>query len=261
MPKFFVLCLCVLLFGCDSDEFEDFDFSVDEVRFRSPLVNSDGTAAIGVTATLWAGNRRYSNTTGGDGVYEITVPANTLPTSGEISISLFREGDRPRTVNFDASLIEAGSLWTLPASSQMMTSCPDCISITNTTTAHELWHLGDDNFSGTVNSQFQRSSITSAGLLFFFNEPIEANIIYVTFKAKGIQGSRCGGVVNYGTVNTRFGQNLLTDSRGDGSYGFQRYAFQAAGQGGESVIGIIPGTCSDGDVDDFEIDGFYVSWE
>lgn len=50
----------------------------------------------------------------------------------------------------------------------------------------ELIHLGDDSFTGSTNSQFQKGSDSENGVLFRF-DPIHSSQFRVIFFAKGVQ--------------------------------------------------------------------------
>jgi len=246
--KFVLVSLVIIfLFGCESEE--DI-FSSDQVQFRSRLTSSDGSSISGARVAIWANDRLYRDTSDSDGFYTILAPLREFPTSGFISLSVYGEGFRPAAATYGTPL-NGGERYTIGGGTRALERCPDCLTITNDSSgrAHGLWHLGDDSFTGSQNSQFQKSSDSRTGLVFQFNEPFNASQITVTFIAKGINAESCSSVINYASNSDLLDQRILQSSPVDGSYRIQRYVFSASGGTG---IGIIPGQCNNSDIDDFE---------
>lgn len=120
-------------------------------------------------------------------------------------------------------------------------------------------HLGDDNFAGSANSQFQKRSL---GLYWedHFNLTTATSSMCVSFYAKGIETrSRTNNVVsisNNGQPGT-FQVADLIDSPASGSYEKQTHCFSLQGfQAGDRIrVAINSGIASNGDYDDFEFLG------
>lgn len=159
-----------------------------------------------VTARIIAADLAYTNVSGADGFYLLRVPKATLPQT--FVYSLYRS-IAPQIVPRSLSGKQSG---------YYMTSAPklDAISASYVVVEIEpiVHHIGDSNFGGTVNSQFQRAaaegtqfaktfSVTAASLAFAKAE--------LSFLAKGVE---CEDEI---LINNK-SLGVLPRSPADGSY-------------------------------------------
>lgn len=114
----------------------------------------------------------------------------------------------------------------------------------------DVHHLGDSNFSGAQNSQFQYPNAEGAGFSKQFNVSAEQRRnagAQLRLIAKGVQ---CPNSVRInGTEVAR-----LEDSPSDGSYASYDFAFDPAilAEGDENTFTVAAASCDFGDLDDFE---------
>ena len=127
-----------------------------------------------------------------------------------------------------------------------MDECPNCIRLTNSR-AHELIHLGDDSFGGSINSQFQKSSDSDIGVRINFVAPASGRF-RVFFEAKGVQ---CPNTIYYGNK-----YYTLDSSPSNG--GFRSYSFIFDADPNVDSIEIYTSVCSGTDKDDWEFIGLYI---
>lgn len=256
MTLLVMLLLSFTLSGCGGSDVADSVVPVasDEVRFTSKLVDGVGKPIEGAEVVIWANNLRHATETNQAGVFFQDIPAKQLPKSGFIAISIHKNQYTPRTTTLQAPW-RAGSSYELE--NPALKPCPSCIKITNIRKAHELWHLGDDDYGGSQNSQFQKASDSSQGLDFEFAQPNSIAQIRVKFYAKGIQN--CTNVLKYTKSSQLLKQIALPESPNDGSYRYYTFTFPVQDGNRISMVpGKTGGLCSGGNVDDWEFIGLHI---
>jgi len=258
--KNIVTFLMVAVLAACSEEGHDV-VPLGSVQFRSTLVDDSGMSGSLATAeiSLWADGRRYRTNADANGEYSLEVPLDALPRSGQISMSVYKPGYRVVTALYSAPLQE-GTTYTLSDTNRMQT-CADCVSF-DFSSSHQLWHIGDDSFSGSVNSQFQKRSDTSDRLVFPFIVPADKTQLKVSFWAKGVQSSDTGNLPSQiwlsDDVNL-LGTFDIYDSPESGAYRYYEYDFTIPSSS-EFYLGMIAGTAQsqNGDIDDWEFNGLNI---
>ncbi|MFM9995262.1 MAG: hypothetical protein ACKVU4_05620 [Phycisphaerales bacterium] len=152
--------------------------------------------------------------TGPDGVYTITAAA--LP--DHVAVSASRDGYTPDSADFAATDLGLG----LRHDFRLTPTDRGVIALEDDPQVH---HLGDDDFEGRINSQFQKPS---EGLLYENTIRLGADQIpprvvraEIVMLAKGTQGA------NEIRINGRLVDERLTGSPRDGSFGVFRVRFPA----------------------------------
>jgi len=187
---------------------------IDGVTFKDIVKDIDNDIVVGATVTLYADNNRYSTTTDAYGIYEIVVPHEELPSEGYLSISVVADGYKPHNLTYESRNIDSGTYGA--GDDILMSPCPNCLDI-NGEKSSELVHLGDDQYAGAANSQFQKST-DGLEMSFQIRNSAEYPKIKLTFEAKGLQPSHfdLGSSVIFGNGEI---EEFVTDSPEDGSYG------------------------------------------
>ena len=255
MKKILLLSITVFLlfFSCANDEFEsEVDIAYEGVTFQD-VVLSNGIPVEGAIVSIYGNDIRFFDVTDAEGKYRIEVPSEDLIATGFMSLNLYHPEYEPQTVTYEAPLAEYSVHGTNDVSSEME-KCDNCLEVFNARHS-ELIHLGDNNFSGSINSQFQKAS---DGIEYSFDIANSNNTntkLKIGFDAKGLQP-------NEERVSARviFGQQTieLEMSPTDGSYA--EYELEFENELGVETIKFITSDPrpSDGDVDDWEFTGFYV---
>jgi len=186
----------------------------NEVVFKDVVRDTDNNEVVAATVTLYADSKRYSSTTDANGQYEIKIAREMLPTQGFMSISVVADGYKPHNLTYEANRIDSGTYGS--DADIQLSPCPDCIQI-NGDKSGELVHLGDDQYAGAANSQFQKSTDGTTRSFQFENSAEYVQLI-ISFEAKGLQPSNfdLGSSVVLGEGEA---EEYLWDSPEDGSYG------------------------------------------
>ncbi len=202
---------------------------------------STGTALPGATVRLVLPDRSpISIDTGADGGYTLTAPQ--VPDFFALSAS--KEGYVPSTANVDSAMVQGT---TLAVDFQLL---PEDLALVAVEAVPDVHHLGDDNFDGTINSQFQKKSEGAVfAAEFELNDtqlPPYFNNVELRLLAKGVQRSH--KIRINGTVLDR----RLDDAPSDGSFGEFVAAFDASIlRAGANTLEVIARPSSN-DIDDFE---------
>ncbi len=181
-----------------------------------------------------------SVTTGADGGF--VLPAPEVPDFFALSASM--EGFVPETANVESARLKGT---TLALDFQLRPDSREMVAIESVPEVH---HLGDDNFEGVINSQFQRSSegseFSAAFELTQGQLPPHFNTAEVWLLAKGVQ-RRHRIRINGEVLDTR-----LDDAPEDGGFGEFTAPFDASLlREGTNTFEIIAAPSSS-DIDDFE---------
>lgn len=256
-----VVVTCLFIFSCSDDFYsvednliDDKYFTVDErsIAFRDKVVDN-GIPVEGAIVSIYAQGKRYFDSTSAKGQYSIVVPAEDLIKDGFISLNIYHPEYKSLNVTYEAPL-QAKSIYDSNNISSKIVKCEDCLTITKAKFS-ELHHLGDDNFSGFINSQFQKDS-DGLEASFNFDNSTSRSSIKVSFEAKGLQPD-----FGYEGIASRivFGDQtiVLEKSPEDGSY--QKYFIEFENNPDIETIKLITSdTTSFGDVDDWEFTAFYI---
>ena len=222
-----------------------------EVLFSETIVDESGAAVKGATLALWTGNQRYATTTDGRGTYNLLVDAEEFPRQGQIALSLYHPEHYLLPLVYSAPL-SGGT--TYRAEGSVLQSCAGCLNVsTPAGFAYELFHLGDDSYTGSVNSQFQKSTDAVEGMDFTF-VATGSGTLKVSFYAKGVQDLCTDNTIALGGSHYE-----LSPSPGNGDY--QKYIFKFAPVDGPQTLRITTGRNCSGDRDDWEFIGLTVEEE
>lgn len=192
--KFLIPTIAILLiFSCsletetvgptENEVTEETAVTTGPISF-SDSVSSDDTKIVDALVSIYAGNQRFFDRTDEDGFYNISVPSDLFPRSGFISLTILHPDYKPVCVSYELPL-SSEVIYDAKDVGGNLVLCPNCLVIENEN-ASELWHLGDNNFSGPENSQFQKFS-DGLELVFNFENRVEFPRLKISFDAKGIQ--------------------------------------------------------------------------
>jgi hypothetical protein len=224
----------------------------NSVRFSDEIFDLNGLPLQDVKVSLWADDVEYIDFTSKDGKYLLDVKTNDFPTNGQIIMTVSKKTFKPVGITYDLPL-KTGNLYFL-SSNFSMKSCPTCLTVTNNLRdGNGLFHFGDDSYSGSNNSQFQKSTDTQKGLRFTFEKPV-TNKIRIRLKAKGLQADGCNGTQNHLLYNGK--KFNFPGSNINGA--FTSYTVDIDIASGILYFDIVPFINCGGDIDDWEMAGLYV---
>lgn len=251
---FSLLAACLLagvtLAACGGGEDEQVDGPAWVIQGR--VVDASGAGVGGATVSV-ALDKTYTASTGADGAYELKTPreyAYPAYLSGIVSKAGYLP--KPLLLSYANGLLAASAN----------------ISTRPTTDADLLFasglavtHLGDSNFSGSVNSQFQTP--TASGTHWFDKATLSAgqkakySRLCVSFHAKGVQsGTNVQDLVSIsrnGEAGTYLVQAMpATDA--SGAYSVVNHCFSLATFAAQDLLQVQINSMqtSPGDYDDFE---------
>lgn len=201
---------------------------------RTPLTGAQVRLVLSGRKTLTA-------ITDESGRYELVVP----PTPDHFALSASHDEFLPGTVSLERDRLEARKSLTVNFLLE-----PQNPMTTATETAPDVHHLGDDRFSGDINSQFQKRSEGSKFITTFDIAPEQLGTpldrAELRLMAKGVQ-RRHKIYINGSLLDTR-----LDYAPEDGSFGEFAAPFPAELLVGGSNTLKIAALPSDDDIDDFE---------
>ena len=220
-----------------------------EVLFSETIVDESGAGVEGATLALWTGNQRYTAVTDGNGTYNLLVEAAEFPETGQVALSLYHPEHYLLPLVYSAPLL-GGT--TYRAKGSVLKSCAGCLSVfTSLGVPHELFHVGDDSYNGSANSQFQKATDAVEGMEFSF-VGTGSGPVKVTFYAKGVQGSCTNNTV---ALNGSYYEMDPSPDNGD----YRSYAFRFDPVSGPQTLRITTAAnCSNTDRDDWEFIGLTV---
>lgn len=235
----------ITFYSCSPEEIDTDNYAViGSITFTDELLDENGNPVEGALVSIWANDTKYTDITNSSGRYRIVIPQEYFPTSGQIAGSITKDGYRPKVMTYDSPLSDT----TRYEIERPMIECPNCVLLIGNESA--LWHIGDDNYAGSVNSQFQKASDAPDVIGFNIGQTPSTSQIRVVFLAKGIQDSDCR--IYYGN-NSYYN---LTPSASNGDYSFYSYTFNT-NQNAE-FIALVTAANSSGDKDDWEFVGLHV---
>lgn len=203
--------------------------------------DSANNSVTGVTAAIVVNGIIYTATSDANGVYDLILPANItqyLPDTFSYSVS--KTGYIPITYvgNINTAIFQSSTPLALGDNTYVVLEIPPLTH-----------HLGDSNYSGAANSQFQYPRAEGLTWTKSFNlttQPSQFQSATISFKAKGIQ------YPDTVTVNSTVFKLANSDSAG----GYSDYSITAplnAFKANQSnTIAISSVMDSSGDYDDFE---------
>ena len=194
---FYLIAIAFLFTNCNDDlelvnENPQVNVSVEqeviegEVLFSDLVLNEKNEPLSGVVVSVYASNNRYTDVTDDKGAYDIRVPLAELPSTGFISVSVNAPDFKPHNLTYQAPL-EADNVYGSESGTLRLSPCPTCLEID--VKSSELIHLGDDNYSGSVNSQFQKAT-DGIEIEFDLEGSTDYSSLNVSYQIKGIQPDR-----------------------------------------------------------------------
>jgi len=220
----FTSCYDNFRFGEPAGVIEDIPTDVPEVKeddlvyFADFVKDQNNKALANVEVAVYADGIRYSDLTDARGEYVIEVPADDLPQSGFISLSITKEEYVPYNSTYPAPL-NGGEVYETDVDQLLLSPCPNCLKLGDKSS--ELFHLGDDNYGGTENSQFQKTT-DGTEVDIQLQETGGFGALKISFEIKGIQPIK---FENKSSVQFYAGSDLVdeklidVDSPIDGSFG------------------------------------------
>ena len=257
MKKILMISIPFLfIFSCTNSKLdveEEVVIDYEHVIFKDKVLEN-GVPVQGAIVSVYGNGQRYFDETDAKGEYSIVVPSESLLATGFISLNISHSDYKPLNVTYKAPLL-SNSTYDSKSIAKTIVKCNNCLRVKNAN-ATELYHLGDDNFSGTANSQFQKNSDGIETFFSFVNTIGDDAKLKITFEAKGLQPDRFNtpAMVVFGNQSIH-----LEESPEDGSY--QKYALEFDNDKTIETIEFRtsePRSATDLDVDDWEFTSFYI---
>jgi hypothetical protein len=253
----------VLLAGCGGGGEADTSTPPEGfVRIEGTLVDADGAAVAQAQTRLPSRNGVWVATSDTSGHFRLEARASDFEGVSPVMVQVVRDGYRPLPLYF--STLSTGTTYQVPTGGQQAL---------HKLAAHQyipknsvgLWHIGDDGFDGSANSQLQTKSV-DVGLVFSVAAwTPELRSLYksatLEFVARGVQTVKCPGT-QFGLAAGNFlSAPPIADS--DPSGGFTRYRLavdvQSVPLGADLVFFARSGRCPS-DIDDLEFSDIVVSF-
>lgn len=237
---------CIIAYAPLSGDSDSSDYTIS-----GTILDENGAAVSGATIMLTGAGQTFSTSTNSAGSFSLTFPREDIPDT--VAYVVVRDGFIPVAQGF--SLNSSGS--SNIGSVSLEELGPETVLIE---VVPELHHLGDNNFGGSVNSQFQQSS---EGTTFSRNFSVTSTQLTgtsatVTLLAKGLQESNQLSINGY-SIGT------LDSSPSDGSFasvGFSGIPIGIFNAGVNTLT--IRSDQNDfgfGDYDDFEFTNVVIQFE
>lgn len=224
----------------------------------SILKDANGNPLTDASVSMYANDINYTDTTDANGSFALIIPVEDLPSTGSAVLTTTKEGYFPLVEEFSMPLV-AGTIYTVDS---IAVVCPACVASVDSP-LQELHHLGDNNYSGSANSQFQKST-DGDEVSIEFSVPANTESITLGFEAKGIQTSL--GYDNGVTIVTVTSDpyfeltDVIEDSDSNGFYSSYEFNFELPALSAEQDLELlIYAGESRGDIDDWEFSGVYMS--
>ncbi len=237
---------------------------MDTVRLGCIVVNdSTGIVVEGAKVSYQSGTTEYSTLTDANGICELLLPAAEVAGAIFPAASVEKEGYEPQTILYRE--LQAGS-----SNTQQVRLIPLAANVSIPRGGGTLYHLGDDRFEGSENSQFQRAS-NGAELSFEIDDwaqKAQAGYTRATIYVD-VKGWQTRGCANLLALAGDLGTAVLPggNSPADGSWAGGKqvpYVFKIAEVGTQrAAVRFTAGPC-DGpvlDLDDFEINRLRVFFD
>jgi hypothetical protein len=228
---------------------------LDTVRLACNVTDqATGKAVAGAAVNYQAGSREFATATDANGSCELNLPATEVAGVAFPAASVERPGYEPQTIL--CSKLQGGEIC---ANDVQLIPMAENVSIP--TGGGIVMHLGDDQFEGAVNSQFQKKT-DGAELSFVIDDwaaKVRAGYTKATvyLDAKGWQSNACDNLValagDVGAVTLPGGNSPADGYWGGGKLVPFEFPIDQVGTQ-RAEVRISAGACSGTtDLDDFEI--------
>lgn len=227
-------------------------------RFQGTIKDVSGVVIQGAEVFVPFGQRQaWGGTTDSKGHYEFDARAADFAKVSPVAMIVFKDGYLPRAYYY--TRVQEGATFNLttdPSNAPRVLAANEFVP----TNAYGLWHIGDDSYSGSANSQLQvATSGTSLGFpIVQWSTQLAQQYHSATVQlvARGVQSVQCPGnlfgVYAEGLPMT----SAIRPSDSDAGGGFSAYRFTvplpSITPGVRLMFGVISGNCA-ADRDDFEI--------
>ena len=263
--KKWLLVLAVATLGaCGSSSDDDSEpVPQDTARLRCQVNDaSTGRPVEGATLRYQGKTGEHSATTNADGSCVLDLPPAEVAGVRFPAATVTKPGYEPQTV-LCASL-QAGA-----SCNQNVSLIPLAANVSIPVGGDTVWHLGDENFLGSANSQFQKPTDgveLSFAITDWAAQTAVAGVSRATvyLDAKGWQSNVCNNLVelvgDVGTVSQRGG---VSPTEGYWAGGRQTpFVFDVAAVGrGQATLRLVAGECNGiADRDDFEVNRIRVEF-
>ena len=263
-PRYAAVAAVVLslsVAGCDAETIAGLlDDGPPEgyARITGTIKDVNGSAVSGATVMMPYGQNQYWGAeTSSKGSFKFDARASDYVGVNPIAVIVYKDRYLPRTYYF-TSVIAGGSLSVNPDASSATRALANNEFVP--TNAYRLWHIGDDDFGGSANSQFQIAATgTSAGFpIMPWNAQTRAQYrsASISLVARGIQTTDCPGN-RLGLYSSEGGSGTAYTAPGnsDAGGGFSLYQFTVDLSGlteGTLSFAAIAGACGSTGFDDWE---------
>lgn len=223
-------------------------------RITGQVLDGNNAPVAGAEVSLPFGKAQaWTGKTDAGGNYSFDARASDFANVKPVAMIISKDGYLPRTVYY-ASIV-AGAGYTFKSDAQTASVPLGANQVVPTT---GLWHLGDDNFSGSINSQLQMSSVGKLVDFPLANWSAAQATAYKTARIQLVaRGVQCSGTT-FGLATIANGgiSRYYPAGKSDANGNFTNYDFSLDVTGfpvGAAIRFVaISGACSTTDADDFE---------
>ncbi len=264
LRQFGGLAIAVMLASCGSGGGSDSGtVAADTVRLSCSVVDqSTGKAVSGATVNYQSGTTEFATTTNADGSCELNLPATKVAGVAYPAATVQKPGYEPQTIL--CNMLTGGG-----TCSQDVNLIPLASNVSIPVGGDAVKHVGDDQFAGTVNSQFQKAT-DGTDLVFVIDDwaaKVKAGYTRATvyLDHKGWQTLLCENTIgltgDVGTVTLAGGNSPKDGYWGGGKQ--DPFEFSVAEVGTQRAeLHVTSGTCAGTqDFDDFEINRIRVYFD
>lgn len=251
--------------GCGGgDDDSSSGLQATQVRVSGKITNSTGGGISGVDIYLPFGTRQYVAQTDQGGSFSITANASEVAGLKFPVVTAYRDGYRP--AQFYYGTFTGGTSYN---GSTQLAAVAANESIPNQ--GWLLWHAGDGNYGGAVNSQFQKQP--DGSVLVFEIRDFAAKwaagyrTAVLSVAIKGAQQGLCANAIEIvqlnpaGTAISAIATQPGINAPSDGSWGRFSFTFNLASFANRPAsVRFVSGRCTTSDIDDFEITGLVVTF-
>ncbi len=242
----------------------DLDYT-KKAWFEGKLIDAAGAGISGALVYIPYKGTVYLANTDGEGKYNLQVAISDFAGLSTWIVKFFKEGFLPKFLTFNEPMAGA-TIYGLRTEEGRLTKLQ--ANEFSSLNFASLFHIGDDKFTGSINSQLQTSSIGSSNksTVFPWTADLDGKFksAEVSLKIRGLNGATNttkGFISLVGADNSTIGNSHILNYNSDSNGGYSDVVFSVAlpktiGVGALSVYhqtGGIPG-----DIDDVEYTGISV---
>jgi hypothetical protein len=224
-------------------------------RVSGTIKDASGVPISGASVLLPFGvNQAWGSETDSKGKFQFDAQASDFAGVSPVAVVVFKDRYMPMTYYY-SSVDDGDHLDVTPSAADAPRQLASNEFVP--TNAHRLWHVGDESFSGSSNSQLQMDTFgqSIACPVTQWNATMRAQFrtATITYVARGVDTNRTSscanrvGVFMEGTSQTSY----ATPSNSDANGGFSSYtitvSLPATFGDGRLMFAYISGACTSGD--------------